>query len=291
MARSENEMLELILTTARSDERIRAVVLNGSRANPQAQQDIFQDFDIVYFVTNVESFTDEENWIHRFGDIMILQTPEAKCDPPPLGDGRFTYLMQFMDGNRIDLTLFSINRKNDFRLESATLLLLDKDGVFGQLPPASVSDYLPRPPTAQQFDDCCNEFWWVSNYIAKGLWRSQIVYAKTIFEKPFRTQLLQMLLWYAGAKTNFQKNLGAHGKHLPQVLEPELSQLLMQSYAGAHIEENWDALIAACDLFRQVATEVAAQFGFNYPQGDDQKVSAHLAHVRSLPASSTQIYP
>lgn len=36
--RSE-QMMELILETARCDERIRAVILNGSRANPDAPTD------------------------------------------------------------------------------------------------------------------------------------------------------------------------------------------------------------------------------------------------------------
>ncbi len=53
--RSEQEMLDLILDTARKDERIRAVMMNGSRANPNAPRDFFQDFDIVYFVTEVDS--------------------------------------------------------------------------------------------------------------------------------------------------------------------------------------------------------------------------------------------
>jgi aminoglycoside 6-adenylyltransferase len=50
--RSEQAMLELVLKVARDDERIRAVLLNGSRANPNAPRDIFQDFDIVYLVTD-----------------------------------------------------------------------------------------------------------------------------------------------------------------------------------------------------------------------------------------------
>ena len=48
--RSEQEMLELIVDTAKRDGRIRAVIMNGSRANPNAPQDIFRDFDIVYIV-------------------------------------------------------------------------------------------------------------------------------------------------------------------------------------------------------------------------------------------------
>jgi aminoglycoside 6-adenylyltransferase len=40
-------MLELIVDTAKRDDRIRAVILNGSRAVLTAPRDIFQDFDIV----------------------------------------------------------------------------------------------------------------------------------------------------------------------------------------------------------------------------------------------------
>ena len=45
--RTPQEMLNLILTTAQEDDRIRAVILNGSRADPNALPDRFQDFDIV----------------------------------------------------------------------------------------------------------------------------------------------------------------------------------------------------------------------------------------------------
>lgn len=48
--RTEQEMFNLILSIAENDERIRAVVMNGSRANPNVVKDIFQDYDIVYVV-------------------------------------------------------------------------------------------------------------------------------------------------------------------------------------------------------------------------------------------------
>ena len=38
--RSEKEMLDLIIRTAQDDVRIRAVIMNGSRANPNAPRDI-----------------------------------------------------------------------------------------------------------------------------------------------------------------------------------------------------------------------------------------------------------
>jgi aminoglycoside 6-adenylyltransferase len=38
------------------------------------------------------------------------------------------------------------------------------------------------------------------------------------------------------------------------------------------------------------ALAVAAHFGFDYPQGDDDRVSAHLKHVRNLPADAVEMY-
>src|SRR5262245_31659139 len=141
--RSAQEMLELIVTTAAGDDRVRAVIMNGSRANPNARQDIFQDFDVVYLVTEVDSFKRDQHWINRFGELMILQMPEAMGDPPPMNDGRFTYLMVFTDGNRIDLTLFPIARLRQLKRDSLSVLLLDKDDVVEPFPTANESDYLP----------------------------------------------------------------------------------------------------------------------------------------------------
>lgn len=41
---------------SKKDDRIRAVFLNGSRANKNVPTDIYQDYDIVYVVTELESF-------------------------------------------------------------------------------------------------------------------------------------------------------------------------------------------------------------------------------------------
>jgi aminoglycoside 6-adenylyltransferase len=288
--RSEQEMLELIVNTARGDGRIRAVIMSGSRANPNARRDIFQDFDIVYLVTDVDSFRHDPAWIGRFGDLMILQTPEAMGEPPPVNDGRFAYLMQFIDGNRIDLTLFPVAELREFKRESLSLLLLDKDGIFEPFPPPSESDYLPTPPTAHAFSDCCNEFWWVCTYVAKGLWREEIVYAKDMLDRVVREQLIRMLTWHVGVKTGFLGNPGSYGKHLKRYLEPELWTLLEKTYSDAGYESTWDALDATCGLFRLVANRVAEHFGFDYPRGDDERVTAHLHRMRSLPKDAQELY-
>jgi aminoglycoside 6-adenylyltransferase len=288
--RSEQEILELIVNTAKSDNRIRAVILNGSRVNPNARRDIFQDFDVLYLVTEVESFINDHTWIVRFGELMILQMPEAMKDPPPLNNGSFTYLMQFSDGNRIDLSLWPIAKSNQLGNDSLSRLLLDKDGLFSPFPVPSDSDYLPSPPTAQAFSDCCNEFWWVGLNVAKGLWREEITYAKCMLDEHVRDQLMKMLAWYVGMQTEFSHNPGKCGKYLKQYLEPDLWEMLEKTYTDAGYDTTWEALFTMCDLFRITATRLATHFGFAYPQDDDEKLRAHLRHVRSLPKNANEIY-
>ena len=48
--RTPSKILELILRVAEELETVRAVVLQGSRANPNVASDEWQDFDIVYLV-------------------------------------------------------------------------------------------------------------------------------------------------------------------------------------------------------------------------------------------------
>ena len=260
--RSESQMIELILDTARMDDRIRAVIMNGSRANPNAPRDIFQDYDIVYIVTDVLSFKQDPTWIERFGELMILQLPDDMSDPPPPDHYGYAYLMQFADGNRIDLTLYPVAKLDQLEEDSLSILLLDKDGIIPPFPPSNESDYLPKPPTAKQFADCCNEFWWVCPYVAKGLWREEIIYAKCMFDEYVREELMKMLVWYIGSNTQFLKNPGKLGKYFKKYLEPELWDLLQKTYADASYEHTWDALLTMCTLFRRTATVVSQTFWF-----------------------------
>ncbi len=290
MMRSEQEMLALILDTARRDDRVRAVIMSGSRANPNAPRDIFQDFDIVYVVTDVAPFKRNLQWIEGFGELMILQMPEDMHDPPPSDDGGFGYLMQFADGNRIDLGIYPLDTLTARVSDSLAVVLLDKDGIAGPLDPPSERDYLPQPPGAKDYADCCNEFWWVCPYVAKGLWREEILYAHYMLDQVVREQLMKMLVWHIGTQTGFECNPGKFGKYFQRNLKPGLWRMVEATYADASYDHTWRALFAMCDLFEQVAVPVAEHCGFDYPQDAAAKVRAHLEHVRLLPKDATSIY-
>lgn len=287
--RSDHAILELILNCANADDNVRAVVMNGSRVNPNAPKDPFQDFDVVYFVRDVGAFKQRPDVVSYFGDIMILQTPEDMGDPPPKNGGHYAYLMQFLDGHRIDLSIYPLHAVNQIVSDSLSRVLLDKDRLLPELPPPTDRGYLPHPPNAKTFADCCNEFWWVNPYVAKGLWRNELTYAHYMFDSVVRTEFMKMLTWYFGIRTNFQKSPGKCGKYLKQGLEPEIWERLERTYADAQPDHLWDALFVMDDLFRDLAHVVTQMFGFTYPEQDDRNVTNYIRQIRRLPKDAMAV--
>ena len=88
-------MIEKVLAIAKSDDRVRIVAMNGSRTNRNAPRDAFQDYDIVFLVTDMASFLADDSWVDVFGKRIMMQTPENMTLFPPELGGRFTYLMLF----------------------------------------------------------------------------------------------------------------------------------------------------------------------------------------------------
>lgn len=284
-------MIELVLTYAENDERIRAVGLNGSRTNPNVPKDIFQDFDIVYLVTDMDSFMEDHHWIDLFGERIIMQTPEQMSMFPPELGGRFSYLMLFSDGNRIDLTLVPIEEKDLYcKEDKLTIILMDKDNCLPEVPPPTDEDYWAKRPSAEFFADCCNEFWWVSTYVAKGLWRSEILYAHEHINNILRPMLVKMLEWKVGIEHKYSLSIGKCGKYLKEYLSEKCWQELLSTYAGGSYDDVWRALFAMVNLFRSTAIFVADQLGFEYTSEEDERVTAYLEHIKRLSPNATEIY-
>lgn len=286
--------MQLIMDVAMKDTGIRAVLLNGSRANPNVEKDIFQDYDIVYAVTDMAAYIKNPDWIDVFGERMILQLPEDMELYPPSDElkGAYSYLMQFSDGNRIDLIIVSTEKFRDFMQDSLSILLMDKDGISQQLeiPAASEAGYLVQKPTARAFNDCCNEFWYTNSGMAKGLWRQQIPYVKWLFHNVIQIALIQMLDWYIGCQYDFNVNPGNAGKFYNKYLEPEVYERFLLTYSNASLPDTWRATYDCIALFRDIALRVSTQLGYTYPIEEDQKVFAYLKHVQQLPKDAERIY-
>lgn len=280
--RNESTMMQLIKSFAEAQKDIQAVILNGSRVSPSAKQDRFQDYDVICVVDNVEPYVSHQKWIEHFGELLIMQTPDLIDGNWPQVSNKFTFLMLFTDGNRIDLSFMTKQRYTSTTPDSQSLVVLDKKQAFSDFPPPSDQDYLPQAPSEKQFNDCCNEFWWVSTYVAKGLARNQVLYAKHMSEQCVKEMLLKLLGWYAALRSKYQKPLGHCNKYLQEQLPAEIWQALLATYTDGQIENMWSALFKMCALFNQIAAIVAKDNGFQYTQSDYQPVLDYVKQLKEL---------
>lgn len=274
--RNEKEMMELILSVAEADERIRAVLMLGSRANSDAPKDIFQDFDITYSVNDIRPFYDNMEWVcNHFGKPIITQLPDKMEEFPQ--EDHFTYLMIFDDGNRIDLTFDFAPYIDD---GEPAIILLDKDNC---LSPISVnpSYFHTKEPTEKLYNNCCNEFWWCLNNVAKGIARDELPYAMEMLNDIVRGELHHMISWYIGVETNFTVSAGKMGKYFKRYLESNLYEKYRMTYSDSDYSHLWNAIFTMCELFREVAKKVGICFGYSYPCRDDENMTEYLRWVQS----------
>ena len=126
--RTETEMFDVILQTA-ENLQIEAIAMSGSRTNPKAPKDEFQDYDVVYVVDNLDNLTRDISWLDKFGKRIIEQEVT-------LGHRRL-YLMLFEDGNRIDLTLCPKDHINEWvDSEAGFTVLVDEKDLFESYSPS-----------------------------------------------------------------------------------------------------------------------------------------------------------
>ncbi|MCT6925335.1 aminoglycoside 6-adenylyltransferase [Metasolibacillus sp.] len=268
--RSEVEMFQLFSDFASQDERIRISVLEGSRTNRNIPQDHYQDYDISFFVTSMDSYLENDDWLQHFGELVFVQKPEDMELFPPDFENWFTYILYFADGIKIDLSLIPLTElKNYFQSSDGLVeVLLDKDKRISQEVIATDEKYWIQKPSARSFDDCCNEFWSVATYVAKGLRRNEFLFAIDHLHNNIRQELLRMMSWDIGIRQGFTFSVGKNYKFIQQHLAPEVYEKLLRTYTTAGIEQTWLAFELCCDMFRDISHEVAEKLGYAYPSYD-----------------------
>ncbi len=233
--RSEKEMMDLVLSLAEQDERIRIVTLEGSRANINIPKDEFQDYDVTYFVTDVESFTLKDEWLKSFGNIIMMQKPED-MELFPAEEKGYSYIILFDDYNKIDLTLLPLEELGNYLNDDKLIkIILDKDGRIQQ---------------------------------AVVLCRKEILFAIDHFNQIVRHELLRMISWKVGIETGFKLSVGKNYKFIERYISEDLWEKLLSTYRMDSYENIWEALFLCHQLFRAVSGEVAERLHYAYPEYD-----------------------
>ena len=252
--RTETEMLDVILQTAKTLQ-VKAVAMSGSRTCPKALKDEFQDYDVVYIVDDLYNLMSDLSWLNKFGKRIIEQEVS-------LGHRRL-YLMLFEDGNRIDLTLCPKEYIQEWvDSEAGFTILEDTENLFEAYFP-NLERHWITPATETDFKNSCNEFWWVSAYVVKGIYRKQVIYTTDHLYGICQQEFLKILAWQVASDrrvVDIGKNYKYLFNYLPTEKEKEFSNLLDFS----SIDKITQSLFDTMELFHQEAQFLAYKMGFDY---------------------------
>ena len=260
--RTETEILNLLLQVAKT-LKVEAMALSGSRTNGQAPKDEFQDYDVVYIVEDLDGLIADLSWLDQFGKRIIEQEVT-------LGH-RLLYLMLFEDGNRIDLTLCpKVHIKEWVDSEAGFTVLVDEKGLFESYSPSHQRFWI-SPASKTDFEKTCNEFWWVSAYVVKGICRKQVIYATDHLYGICQQELLKVLAWQVASdrgKVDIGKNYKYLFNYLPADKKKEFSNLLDFSSLGKIIQ----SLLTTMQIFHQEAQSLSQKMGFEYDREVAEKM-------------------
>jgi len=288
----QSNVIEKLVRWGEAEPLLRAAILTSSRAIRHAHTDRFSDYDVILILTNIDSFFADRSWLDAFGSVLALYRDPLIVER---GFQRSAYVTQYDDGLKIDFNLWPVELLRQIvaepqlprEFDAGYQVLIDKDHLTVGLKSPTYRAYIPTSPTETEYQDKIESFFLDTTYVAKFLWRDDLMAAKHILEDSLKQDHLRpMFEWRIEIDHNWSLKLGPYGRGLKQWLRQDLWADLEQTYTGAELESNWTALFQTINLMRRVAIEVGEAMGYRYPHELEQRVRTYLHGVKDLDRQS-----
>jgi aminoglycoside 6-adenylyltransferase len=269
--------IDPIIRWAQQSPLIKALVLTGSRTNPNDTTDELSDFDLVVVTPDV-TFIDNDDWLSNISAYWVCIRDKYELD----GFVVPTRLVIFDAKMKVDFSFIGPDAIENFVRPAALPdgfgngyhVLLDKGNLLTHLPPPDNTRYTVGPPTKMEFATNVREFWFEAWHVAKYLRRGDLVTARW---RDWSTKhfLMQMLQWqHALTVGAFRPK--PYGIGIEKWLTPSLLKKLHGCFAGISPADGWISLGKTSLLYREVASEVAQKLKFPYEKSLDENVSSFI---------------
>lgn len=265
MMKNKMQVMKLLMQFANQNEDIRVFTMNGSRVNAKIPEDSFKDYDVVFFTDSISKYKNNKSFLKQFGEIMLVTEPEnGLFSPTFLSEEGYIYLVQFMDGNRIDFQFRVLNHLEDYlREDSLTEVLVDKDNRIKKVIVPNDSNYWLKKPTQKLFKASIEEFWWQYLNTLKALNRDELTLA-FFYLSLSRDELIRLLAWKIGTIHGFKRNYGKYHHKIISLLSKEEKRDLMNTYCGLSVAEMMHVLRNMAYAVQKLIRELSVIMGYSY---------------------------
>jgi aminoglycoside 6-adenylyltransferase len=296
--------IEHRLTSWAHDQKdVRALVVVGSRATPNAIRDAFSDLDVLLVAGRPSSYVDEVDWldqIERPWLTYVIQTPlgERIARGAVFREGQVTVDFAVMGRWSLPGAMILLGVLSRFpgvaswmpstlsnqlaalsgMLKAGTRVLVDKDGAAARLARTAVSWPRPRRPSEREFGDVVRTFWGSTLWTAKKLLRGDL-WRCTEGGRDVRQLLLQMVEWHARTIHGWDSETWYLGRRIERWADPRIVQALPSLFSGYDVTSQQRALVATANLFQWLSEETCTHLGFssNAPHEDYRRALDVLA--------------
>src|SRR5579859_247056 len=284
----EQEVIDRLVAWGTTHPLIRAMILTSSRSRSDGLVDLLSDYDLILAVSDVKPFAFDDAWLAGYDRPMVRWGDQSEMH------GLSTYFRGVVYQNhvKIDYSIWPVELLERIaaadslpdQLDVGYRILLDKEQRTTGWKQPSYQAHIPARPTQAEYRALVEEFWWSSTYVAKSLWRHDLIFARWVLDQDLKLETVRrMLEWRIEIDHGWSLKPGVFGRGLEQLLPANVLSEFATTYAAPGVEETWATLDRTIAFFRKVALDVGNTLGYPYPQQVDDQVSAYLQEIRELP--------
>jgi aminoglycoside 6-adenylyltransferase len=270
---------------ALAEENLRAAFIVGSRARRDHPADAWSDLDLILFFRDgqLDQYIHDVKWQERLAPFWLSTLGRTVAGEPER-------LVLYAGGLQVDFVFHPASDLAGARtmvesgnlpdtLHRGTRILVDKDGMIPALPAPSRPP-AGTPPSAEEFQQVIESFWFDAVYCAKQLRRGEL----WMFQNGshgMQWHLLRMLEFQARAVNGWEHDTWHAGKFISEWADPQAYAGLREVFSHFDAGDGWHALRSRLIMFHALAQETAGRMGFVYPDELVKSISACIDQIQA----------
>ena len=266
-----------LVAWARGEEAIRALVVTGSLARADDSIDEYSDLDVQVITRDTQAYTADDSWLEALGEVWIRF--------PLFEDAPFR-LVWFAGGSKVDFQFISADRIQaetsagalSHEYQRGYLVALDKDGLFGGLPPSPRIFPAPPAPSANDVLATINEFWFEAIHVAQFIRRREF-WVVNYRDWTMKEDLLRLLEWHARARHQEGINTWLLGKHIEKWADDEAVAAIEEIWTRWEARDLWRGLLIQLQLFRRLSRELCDALGIDYSDATHKEIERYIRRL------------
>jgi aminoglycoside 6-adenylyltransferase len=270
---------------AKENDHIRALVFQGSLVMPNPKIDAFTDIDPLFYVDDIDAFIKDESWIDFFGSPIARFSDEGT---EASGAKWYARLLLLKDGFKMDVSFQDVQYAKEAIHMPLYKVILDKDNIIPVPPVTDESNFYTKPPTKESFHHILNEFFFDTSYVVKSIRRNELFFTRFMFGV-LNKKIKALLGWYLGYDSNYTTNIGAEGRYLFDLMDDQLKQMVLDTFAGKTVQAHLDALYAYFRLVGFLGREIEKQSNLPYLYQVEKEVLQYVKNAQQKPLKNEEV--